>query len=79
MLRTPTLDWYFDVISPFAYLQFQRLREVEARAQVRRVPVLFAGLLEHWGQKGPAEIVPKLPVSPSSLRIVIRVTFSPLA
>ena len=59
MLRTPTLDWYFDVISPFAYLQFQRLREVEARAQVRRVPVLFARLLEHWGQKGPAEIVPK--------------------
>lgn len=59
MLTTPTLDWYFDVISPFAYLQNLRLREVEAVARVRRVPVLFAGLLEHWGQKGPAEIVPK--------------------
>ncbi len=59
MLTPPTLDWYFDVISPFAYLQSLRLGEVERVARVRRVPVLFAGLLEHWGQKGPAEIAAK--------------------
>ena len=28
-------------------------------ADVRCVPFLFAGLLERWGQKGPAEIAPK--------------------
>lgn len=55
----PVVEWYFDVISPFAYLQAERLEEVEAVADVRCVPVLFAGLLERWGQKGPAEIAPK--------------------
>ncbi len=55
----PVVDWYFDVISPFAYLQAERLDEVEAVADVRCVPILFAGLLERWGQKGPAEIAPK--------------------
>jgi len=59
MSTRPTVDWYFDVISPFAYLQAERLVEVDAVADVRCVPVLFAGLLERWGQKGPAEIAPK--------------------
>lgn len=59
MPRRPQLEWYFDPISPFAYLQCERLAEIEAVADVRRIPVLFAGLLGHWGQKGPAEIAPK--------------------
>ena len=59
MPAKPQLDWYFDVISPFSYFQHERLNEVEAVADVRRVPVLFAGLLQHWGQLGPAEIAPK--------------------
>jgi 2-hydroxychromene-2-carboxylate isomerase len=54
-----TVDWYFDVLSPYAYLQAERLAEVDAVADVRCVPILFAGLLERWGQKGPAEIAPK--------------------
>jgi len=53
------IDWYFDVISPFAYLQFPRLDEVPAGIQVNYRPVLFAGLLNHWGQLGPAEIEAK--------------------
>ena len=56
----PSADWYFDFLSPFAYLQcaagLPRLRE---RLAITCVPVLFAGLLNHWGQKGPAEIAPK--------------------
>jgi 2-hydroxychromene-2-carboxylate isomerase len=50
-------DWYFDFISPFSYLQCQRLGELPV--PVRPRPVLFAGLLQHWGQKGPAEMATK--------------------
>jgi 2-hydroxychromene-2-carboxylate isomerase len=53
------LDWYFDFVSPYAYLQNAVLGRIAPLAQVRRRPILFAGLLEHWGQLGPAEIVPK--------------------
>ncbi|MGO4578506.1 2-hydroxychromene-2-carboxylate isomerase [Cupriavidus sp. 2TAF22] len=54
------IDWYFDPISPFSYLAFERLpRVLPAGARVRYVPVLFAGLLRHWGNVGPAEIAPK--------------------
>ena len=51
-------DWYFDFISPFAYLQWRRLwrdqREIATRLQPK--PLLLAGLLNHWGQLGPAEL-----------------------
>ena len=54
-----TIDWYFDFISPYAYLQSTRLAQFEAHAKLRLKPVLFAGLLEHFEQKGPAEVLPK--------------------
>jgi 2-hydroxychromene-2-carboxylate isomerase len=50
------VDWYFDFVSPFAYLQSERLATLPPRMQVRYRPVLFAGLLNAHGQKGPAEI-----------------------
>jgi len=55
------LTFYFDVISPFAYLAFERLPQaLEGLSHsVAYQPVLFAGMLAHWGQKGPAEIEPK--------------------
>ena len=55
------LDFWFDPISPFAYLAFERLpQELEGLSvEVAYRPILFAGLLKHWGQKGPAEIEPK--------------------
>ena len=52
------IDWYFDFISPFAYLASHRLDEL-GEVQIRFRPVLFAGLLAHWDNKGPAEIAPK--------------------
>ena len=52
-------DWYFDFISPFAYLQSEQLHRLQPLVQIRYRPVLFAGLLKHWGNKGPAEVVPK--------------------
>lgn len=55
------LTFWFDPISPFAYLAFERLPQVleGLSCEVRYQPVLFAALLKHWGQKGPAEIEPK--------------------
>jgi len=49
------VDWYFDFVSPYSYLCLHRLTDLE----VVYKPVLFAGLLNHWGQKGPAEIPAK--------------------
>jgi 2-hydroxychromene-2-carboxylate isomerase len=51
--------WYFDVVSPYAYLQAKRFGEFDGRVEIRPVPVLFAGLLGAWGQLGPAEIPAK--------------------
>ncbi len=53
------LDWYFDFISPFSYMQSELLHTLPADVQIRFKPVLFAGLLQHWDNKGPAEIQPK--------------------
>jgi 2-hydroxychromene-2-carboxylate isomerase len=56
-----TIDFWFDPISPYAALAFERLPEAleGLSVVVQYRPVLFAGLLKHWGQLGPAEIVPK--------------------
>src|SRR3982751_1991119 len=51
-----TVDWYFDFISPFAYLQSEQLALLGPKTRVRYRPVLFAGLLAANGHKGPAEI-----------------------
>lgn len=51
--------WYFDIISPYAYLQSKQLDSLGEQLDITPVPVLFAGLLNHWGQLGPAEIEPK--------------------
>lgn len=48
--------WYFDFISPFAYLQWQRVRDLAQQHEIEFRPILFAGLLQHHGHKGPAEI-----------------------
>lgn len=50
------ITWYFDFISPFAYLQWPKVRKLCAEREVALRPVLFAGLLGAVGQKGPAEI-----------------------
>jgi 2-hydroxychromene-2-carboxylate isomerase len=51
------IRWVFDVISPFAYLAFPRLQQLPAEPEF--VPALLAGLLDHHGQRGPAEIPSK--------------------
>lgn len=50
------VQWFFDYISPFSYIQWaHQLSRLEA-VEVELTPVLFAGLLKHWDHKGPAEI-----------------------
>ena len=51
--------WVYDVISPFAYLSLPRLKEFSDRVPLEPRPVLFAALLDHFGQRGPAEISTK--------------------
>lgn len=48
--------WYFDFISPFAWLQWPKVKQLAASRSVTLRPIVFAGLLERHGQKGPAEI-----------------------
>lgn len=60
-MSTRKLDFYFDYLSPYAFLAS---REIGALCERHKValclrPVLFASLLNHWGQLGPAEITPK--------------------
>lgn len=55
------IEFWFDTISPYAWLAFDRLPQALAglSIEVSYQPVLLAGLLAHWGSKGPAEIEPK--------------------
>jgi 2-hydroxychromene-2-carboxylate isomerase len=61
MTPMKTLTFWFDPISPYAYLAFEHLPQALEGCSyvVDYRPLLFAGLLGHWGQLGPAEIEPK--------------------
>lgn len=50
------LRWYFDVISPFAWLQWPKVQALAVTHAVTPVPVLLAAILAARGQKGPAEV-----------------------
>lgn len=52
------LRFYFDFISPYAYLAWTQIHAIadRHRRRVEPVPVLFAALLDANGQRGPAEI-----------------------
>jgi len=55
------ITFFLDFISPYAYLAFEELpRALEGLSyEVEYRPVLFAALLKHHGQLGPAEIAGK--------------------
>jgi len=53
------LTWYFDFISPFAYLQHCQFDRLPDNVEVEYKPILLAGLLNYWENVGPAEIPPK--------------------
>ena len=55
------ITFYLDFISPYAYLAFEELPQalMGLSYSVTYKPLLFAALLKHHGQLGPAEIAPK--------------------
>ncbi len=55
------ITFYLDFISPYAYLAFEELPQalVGLSYSVTYKPLLFAALLKHHGQLGPAEIPAK--------------------
>lgn len=56
------LRFYFDYLSSNAYLAWVALPALATRfaRQIEPVPVVFAKLLEEYGQLGPAEVAPKM-------------------
>ena len=60
-MSTPSITFYFDFISPYAYLAWTQVHTIAERngRVVVPVPVLFAALLAAHGTKGPAEIPAK--------------------
>lgn len=52
------ITFFLDFISPYAHLAFEKLPEalMGHSYQVTYKPILFAALLKHHGQLGPAEI-----------------------
>lgn len=57
------VQFYFDFISPYAYFAAYQLepwrQSLSMELEIQYTPILFAGTLNHWGHKGPAEIPPK--------------------
>ncbi len=51
-----SIKFYFDYVSPFSYILNEQLHRLPSDADVQYVPVLFAGLLKHWGNVGPVDI-----------------------
>lgn len=56
---TRQADWFFDFISPFAYLQLEQFERLPGQLEVSLRPVVLGALLSHWQSKGPAEIAEK--------------------
>ena len=50
------IPWFFDVISPFSYLQLEWLRRERPDLELEPRPVVLGAVLSHHGQLGPAEI-----------------------
>lgn len=53
------LRWYFDFVSPFAYLHWQQLKTLPQFERIVPVPIAFGAVLHHLGNLGPAEIPTK--------------------
>ena len=53
--------FYYDIISPFAYLYIKQRHRLESKLNITSVPILLGGLLRATDNKGPGEIAAKRP------------------
>ena len=53
--------FYYDIISPFAYLYVKQRHLLEGKLDINPVPVLLGGLLRATENIGPAEVAEKRP------------------
>lgn len=53
--------FYYDIISPFAYLYIKQRQRLENKLAIKPVPVLLGGLLRATDNKGPGEVAAKRP------------------
>jgi 2-hydroxychromene-2-carboxylate isomerase len=53
--------FYYDIVSPFAYLYIKQRHRLEKQLQISPVPVLLGGLLRATDNKGPGEVAAKRP------------------
>jgi 2-hydroxychromene-2-carboxylate isomerase len=53
------VTWYFDFVSPYSYFGTHTFDRLPVGTEVHYQPILLGALLNHWGQKGPAEIPSK--------------------
>jgi len=53
--------FYYDIISPFAYLYIKQRHRLESKLNITPVPILLGGLLRATDNKGPGEIAAKRP------------------
>ena len=49
-------EWFFDFISPFSYLQLDKVHAWRHRLEITPVPIAFGAVLNHTGTLGPAEV-----------------------
>ena len=53
--------FYYDIVSPFAYLYIKQRHRLEAKLDMKPIPILLGGLLRATDNKGPGEIAAKRP------------------
>lgn len=58
--KTPAI-FYYDIVSPFAYLYVKQRQRLEGKLDIKPVPILLGGLLRATENKGPGEVAAKRP------------------
>jgi 2-hydroxychromene-2-carboxylate isomerase len=53
--------FYYDIVSPFAYLYIKQIHRLEGKLDIKPVPILLGGLLRATENKGPGEVAAKRP------------------
>jgi 2-hydroxychromene-2-carboxylate isomerase len=53
--------FYYDIVSPFAYLYIKQRQRLDSKLEITPVPILLGGLLRAAENKGPGEVAAKRP------------------